>query len=208
MDKKLKEFMDLLASDAPAPGGGSASALSAAMAASLMAMVCRLTLRNKKYQNAHCQMQELLKKVEEARHKLLELAQKDEDAFKQVMAAFKLLKVTEAEKEKRRTAIDKAYRQAALVPLEVAQLGCNLLEFAQIHSEQINMNAITDWGVAALLAHAALNGALYNVNINLCSIKDDSFVHELAAVTKRLEERGEELNRELRQNFNSKIKAG
>ena len=114
-------------------------------------------------------------------------ADEDADAFAQVMTAFKLPKDSIESQEARKKAIAAAFRQAALVPLGVAQSACKLFPAIEAVVSKGNSNAVTDAAVAALMARSAILAALYNVKINLSSIKDEAFVAEVAAEVKRLE---------------------
>jgi formiminotetrahydrofolate cyclodeaminase len=133
----------------------------------------------------------------------LRLARRDEDAFNQVVAAFKLPKGSFEEQQKREKSIQEAFRQAALAPFETARLSVELLELLEQHKEEINKNAITDWGVAAHLAHAALEGALLNVKINLQSLDEVSFVNDFKEKIRALLTTGEKLYQSVKQTLTS-----
>ena len=165
-------FLEDLASDSPTPGGGSAAAYSAAMAAGLAAMVARVTVGKKKYAEVEAEMQEVIAKAETLRAQFTEAVAQDAEAFNAVMAAFKLPKSTAEEKEIRSNAIQDATLHASKVPLSVVEKVGDLLPLIQVVAEKGNSNAITDAGSAAALAQAALTGAGMNVRINLGGLKD------------------------------------
>jgi formiminotetrahydrofolate cyclodeaminase len=174
--KPLQQFLDELASAEPAPGGGSVAALSGALAASLVAMVCRLTIGKKGYEAVAGEMQAILARAEPLQRELRDLAQTDIDAYTRVMDAYKLPLATDAEKSARERAIQDALKYASDVPLRVAELCATLLNLARPVAEKGNKNAASDAGVGALVAEAGLRGAAFNVSINLAAIKDETFV--------------------------------
>ncbi|SHH36893.1 Formimidoyltetrahydrofolate cyclodeaminase [Thermosyntropha lipolytica DSM 11003] len=177
VEMKVKEFIAELASDSPAPGGGSVSAVSGALAAGLVAMVCRLTIGKKGYEEVQSEMEQALAKAEALHQKLTQLVDDDTNAFNEVMAAFKMPKETEEEKEKRKAAIQEAYKKAADVPYTIAKTCLEVLTLAEGIVNKVNTNAISDIGVASLAAHTGLEGAVMNVKINLPSIKDETYVN-------------------------------
>jgi len=172
-------FLSELASSSPAPGGGSVAALSGACGAGLISMVCNLTIGKKQYVDVEDKIKSVLKKSESTRKKLIKLIDEDTSAFNDVMRAFKLPKETDNQKKQRSEAIQKGYKKAALVPLETAQTCEQLLDLAKIVAKKGNQNSITDAGVAALMASSGVHSAVFNVKINLGSIKDMDFVHTI-----------------------------
>lgn len=184
-DMNVKEFLEKTASNAPVPGGGSVAALSAGVAAALTEMVANLTVGKKGYEDAEEEMKEVIKKGSSYRHQFVEDIDKDSDAFNEVMAAFKLPKETDEDKEARKNAIQAGTKSATLVPLQVAKDAFEMMELIEKVVERGNKNAVTDGAVAAMMARTAVLSALYNVKINLGSIKDAAFVE---GVTKEMEE--------------------
>jgi len=172
----LQTFLDQVASVEPAPGGGSVAALSGALAASLVAMVCRLTIGKKGYEQVGDELQEILPRAEKLQSELRDLMQADTDAYARVMDAYKLPKITEDEKIARTRAIQDALKQASDIPLRVAELCAQILELARPVAEKGNKNAASDCGVGALMAEAGLRGAGLNVSINLGAINDELYV--------------------------------
>lgn len=165
-DKTIKELLDELASESPAPGGGSISALSGALAAGLVSMVCRLTIGKKKYAKVQKEIKEILEISEKLRKELTELVDKDTEAYNGVVKAYK---------SSRKPDIEKALKHATEVPLETAQKSKKVLELAKRVAKIGNKNALSDAKVAKLLAHAGIKGAILNIKINLPLIKDKRF---------------------------------
>lgn len=180
--KTVSEFIDNVASDSPAPGGGSVSALAGALGAALTAMVCHLTIGKKKYEDVQTEMIGLLGQADELKARLIILMDQDTEAFNRVMEAFGMPRSTDAEKEKRSTAIQEATKQATLVPLEVMKLAERALTLAKSAAEKGNVNSISDAGVAGVMLKAACEGAALNVRINLATLKDGRFVSETRAL--------------------------
>ncbi len=181
LDTNITEFLDQLASNAPVPGGGSVAAVSGAMAAGLVSMVCSLTLGKKKYAHVEEAMRSLLEQSETLRQQLQQLAEADAEAFRRLSAAYKLPRETSADIAIRRDAIQSATRQATDVPLQTARAAASVLPLCRPAAEQGNSAAVSDVGVAALLAQAAVRSALFNVDINLHSIEDEIYVRQVRA---------------------------
>jgi len=186
---KVSELLDKTASSNPVPGGGSIAALSAAAAAGLTEMVANLTVGKKGYEAVEEEMMAVTEKMRPLREKLLKDIDRDAEAYNEVFLAFKLPKSTDEEKEKRQKAIQDGLKHAALVPLGVAEDAFNILRHARTVITKGNKNAVTDGAVAAMMARTAVLSALYNVKINLGSIKDETFVKEMKEKVKRLEEK-------------------
>ncbi|MBU1320112.1 MAG: glutamate formimidoyltransferase [candidate division Zixibacteria bacterium] len=185
----LLDFVESVASSSPAPGGGSVSACAGTLAAALSGMVCRLTLGKKKYQDVQDEMSETLKRADDLKMELYKLIQEDADAFDAVMAARKLPKDTDKQKEARLEAIQKATIIAAEVPLKVMKTSLEVMAVAQVAAEKGNVNSVSDAGCAALNARSAVLGAFLNVKINLPGIDDE-------AVRKRLETEADRIRNE------------
>jgi formiminotetrahydrofolate cyclodeaminase len=174
--KTVTKFLDELASNSPAPGGGSISALSGALSAGLTSMVCRLTIGKKKYADVQEEMEQILEESENLRKRLTLLIDEDTAAFNEVMAAFALPRESAEQQQTRTDAIQAATTKASLVPLEVMRLSATAAALAKKVAGMGNANSITDAGVACLAAKTAYTGAMMNVLINLSSIKDQEFV--------------------------------
>jgi len=175
-EKTITKFLDELASNSPAPGGGSVAALSGALGAALTSMVCNLTIGKKKYLDVEAEMKSVVRQSEQLRQKFSALITSDTLAFNKVMEAFALPKESEDQKALRSAAIQAATKEAALVPLEVMKHVIDALALAKIVAGKGNVNSVSDAGVSALMLHAAAEGAALNVRINLISIGDADFV--------------------------------
>jgi glutamate formiminotransferase/formiminotetrahydrofolate cyclodeaminase len=189
----VREFLSALASSAPTPGGGTAAAIAGAMGAGLAEMVGALTLSREKFAPVHDAMRSLSEEALRAREDFLVLAREDSEAYDAVVAARRLAKETEEERETRAHAIESAGRLATEVPMRTARTAVRLLAHLPELVEKGNPNALSDAGAAALMLSAAAEAALLNVGINLPGISDAAFVElmrrEAAAVqaeTRRL----------------------
>lgn len=188
-DLTVVEFVDVTASDAPAPGGGSVSALAGSLAAALAEMVANLTVGKAKYAGVEGEMKELAAKGAALRKELVDDIQKDSTSFNLYMDAIGMPKDTDEQKAARREAMQNGLKAAAQVPLSVAAAAYEIFPIAEAVVARGNTNAVTDGLVAAMMARTAVIGALFNVKINLGSIKDEAFVADLAAKVKELEEK-------------------
>ena len=206
IDKTVARFLDEVASNSAAPGGGSVAALAGALGAALTAMVCRLTIGKKKYADVEVELQSVLTSVEPLRLQFTSLIEKDTEAFNNVMRAFSLPKETDEQKEMRSLAIQEATKSATLVPLQVLELCDRVLTHTMTVATKGNVNSLSDAGVGASMLLAAGQGAAMNVRINLGTIQDDTFVHDasvktdglLASITQRYNEIMEHVNSALR----------
>jgi len=186
-DMYLKEFLEKTASKEPVPGGGSVAALSSALSASLAAMVANLTIGKKNYEEVSDKMVKIAEELNLRRREFVQLIDKDANSFDSVLQAFKMPKGTDEEKKLRTEAIQDGMKYAAKVPLGVAIDTSKLFEYIEIVVKSGNKNAVTDGLVAAMMARTAIKSALYNVKINLSSIKDESFVDEMKLQVEELE---------------------
>ena len=166
-DLSVQELLERLGSSDPVPGGGSASALAAAMGAALVAMVAELTIGRAEYAEHEETIRHLRFDALERRAELVALAQEDATAYDAVVQARRMPKDTEGEKATRSQALGKAMVAAARAPLRAAVVAAEVLDLAERMAPIGNRNAVSDAGVAALLAAAGLRGALLNVRINL-----------------------------------------
>ncbi|SFV26793.1 cyclodeaminase/cyclohydrolase family protein [Hyphomicrobium facile] len=177
--QSAEELCKVLASSVPAPGGGSVAALSGALAASLVAMVCRLSIGRKEYQPYANTLTDTLEKTEALAASLLRRVDLDAEAFAGVMAAFGMPKDTDDEKQIRAAEIQRAYKEAVQSPLMIARECRDVVFFANKIVGKANANAIGDLGVAGQQALAGLEGAIMNVQINLPPIKDEKYKNEM-----------------------------
>lgn len=180
IDLTVKEFLNETASDAPVPGGGSISALHGATAAALTEMVARLTIGRKKYAEVEGQMKTIITEAQVIREKMLGYIDLDSEAYNRVFAAFKLPKETEEEKDARQAEIQDDTKEAALVPMQVAEVLASVMEALVYLGQNGNRNAVTDVCVAMMTGRTAVLGALLNVRINLSSIHDEAFVQQMS----------------------------
>ncbi len=178
-DKTLVDFLDALASSAPAPGGGSVAALSGALGAALVSMVCNLTLGKKRYADVQEEITTLLKQSEALRHELTDLLEADVEAYTGVSGAYGMPRDTDEQKATRSAAIQEALKGATIVPLQVAEACVNVLQLCTPAAEMGNVYAVSDAGVAAVMAEGGLRSAALNVIININAIKDQAFVAEM-----------------------------
>ncbi len=172
----VTQFLDDTASNSPAPGGGSVSALAAALGAALTSMVCRLTIGKKKYAEVQSEMESILRRSETIREKATALIDEDTAAFNRVMAAFGLPKETEEEKAKRTAAVQEATKDATRVPLRLMEVTAEAIILVKDVAARGNQNSLSDAGVAALVLSAACDGAALNVRINLGGLTDQVFI--------------------------------
>jgi formiminotetrahydrofolate cyclodeaminase len=168
----VRDLTERLASRAPVPGGGSASALAGALGAALVEMVCELTVGKPEYEEVDPVARQIGAAAAELRGSLLAAADEDAAAYLDVVAARRLRRESDEERAARKAAIGEASVAATEVPLRVAQLAAKVLDLAASIASIGNRNAASDAGAAALLAAAAARGAALNVRINLPSLPD------------------------------------
>ena len=186
-DLSLRAYLEKTSAGEAVPGGGSVSALAGALGSALAGMVAGLTAGRKEFESVEAEMQETAANAANLMERCLELVDRDPEAYRKVMAAFKLPRQTDSEKADRRHAVQVAMETAARVPLEVAELALEILELTERVVRRGNPNAVTDGAVGALMARSAGLGAIYNVRINLKSLKDPDLVATLASRADLLE---------------------
>jgi formiminotetrahydrofolate cyclodeaminase len=180
-------FLDKLASNEPVPGGGSVAALSGGIAAALTAMVANLTVGKKQYEEVSSEMEVVAERMIQMKKAFVEFIDQDANSFDGVMKAFKLPKETDEEKATRTAAIQNGYKEAIAVPLAVAKASSELFDMIERVVVSGNQNAASDGLVAAMMARTAVLSALYNVKINLSSVKDSNYVQKISAEVAALE---------------------
>lgn len=197
VNKTVKDFVELVASDAPAPGGGSVSGAASALGAGLAAMVGSLTIDKKAGESlSDSEMKELKDADTETRKlidRLVEIVDEDANAFNGFMDALKLPKETDEEKATRKQAMQDAMKDAVHVPFEGAERSLEALKLVDPFIKYGNQNAITDAGVASLLTAAGIQGFVYNVLINLGSIDDEAFNADMRSKCDKLVEEAKSL---------------
>ncbi|MHB8868631.1 MAG: cyclodeaminase/cyclohydrolase family protein [Thermoleophilia bacterium] len=178
IDGSIRAFLDKLATSSPEPGGGSVAALAGALGAGLVSMVASLTVGKAKYVDVQDDVKVLLGRSEAVREALQALVQKDTEVYGAVSEAMKLPRDTEEQKEARERLMQAALIEAAKVPLAIAEESLAVAELSLTAGEIGNVNAVSDAGVAVLLADAAAQSAALNVKINIGWINDEAFNSE------------------------------
>ncbi|HHY60834.1 MAG TPA: cyclodeaminase/cyclohydrolase family protein [Clostridia bacterium] len=178
-DTSLREVLAASASDAPTPGGGSVSAIVGSFGVAMVSMVANLTVGKEKYKDVEPQVKVILEKTGKLMNRLEELVQEDIKAFGKFMEVLKMPKDTEEQKNLRASMMQEALKAATDTPMEIARVCLEGLELAAELAGMGNKGAISDVGVAAYVAEAALNSVLLSVDINIPSIKDEAYVDRI-----------------------------
>lgn len=189
VDLKLRQFVNELSMDSPTPGGGSAAALVAALAAALASMVANLTVGKKGYEGVIEEMKQVAVQAQKLKDELLAAVDEDTQAFNRVMDALRLPKSTEEQAREKDAALEKASKEATLVPFSVMEKCLLLLDAAQAVTKKGNRNSLSDAAASVALAEAAAEAAYYNVRINLPNIQDHSFREDILSRAERLREK-------------------
>lgn len=195
-DMTVTNLCNLTASNSPAPGGGSISAMAGAFSAALCAMVAKLTTDKKGYEHLNEQMAQMNEQAEALQKELLTDIQKDSESFNAYMVALTLPKDTEYERAARTAAMQEALKGACQVPLKVAYKCLEALKLARSAVELGNINTASDGMVGALLGRASVLGAVHNVRINLGGIKDEDFKADMRKQCDKLEEQANAIEKE------------
>lgn len=173
------EFVEVLASKAPVPGGGGASALVGAVGTALGNMVGSLTVGKKKYADVEAEIKELQAKCDILQKELLELIERDAEVFEPLSKAYGMPKNTEEEKARKAEVMEKVLKEACSVPMEIMEKCCEAIDLIEVFAEKGSVIAISDAGVGAAFLRSALNGASLNVYINTKSMADREYAGEL-----------------------------
>jgi methenyltetrahydrofolate cyclohydrolase len=192
----LEAFTEALAAATPTPGGGSASAHAGAMAAALIQMMCDLTTGKDDYRAHETAVRSIRVKAEGLRRDLLALVDRDAQAYDEVVRALRLPKGTDAEKQARSEALERANLFAIETPLATADACAALMGMASELAYKGNVNVVSDVGTAALLAYAGLRGGILTVRVNLKGVKDEARATRLRERVRRLEVDSEKLREE------------
>ena len=171
----IQDYLGKLASADPEPGGGSVAALVGALGAGLVTMVTALTLGKEKFAGVQDEVAEIKEQAEKLRAELTGLITADAEAYGRVATAIKLARDTDPQKKERTRMMQVALKGAAEVPLKVAEAAVAVARLSLPAAEKGNPNAVSDAGVAVILADAAAQSAALNVKINLAWIEDDAF---------------------------------
>ena len=185
-DRRFSDLLEAFRAPEPTPGGGSASALTGAVGAALLAMVASLDKSRAETAEDSNRLRAAGEKCASLSQRLSDLIDEDSRAYDAVVAAFKLAKGTEAEKSTRSIRIQEALRGATEVPLEVMRASGDALEQGVVVTQFGNLNARSDAQVGVELLRAAVRGAKLNVEINLESLKDNAYVSAVRAEADRL----------------------
>ena len=176
----LRQLLTRLSTSDPVPGGGSAAALAGAMGASLVSMVAALTVGRAEYAEADALARQIGEAAGSLRDELVDLAQRDSDAYQAFVSARRLPRETDEQRAARTGAMGSAIMQAAEVPMRTARVASQALGLARRIAPIGNRNAVSDAGVAAQLTSAAVRGAILNVQINLPLLPEDAPMRQTA----------------------------
>jgi formiminotetrahydrofolate cyclodeaminase len=200
-DLQVVEFINEVDKKSATPGGGSVSALASSLGIALTKMVGHLTIGNKKFraleEDVQDEFNDILNTFQLYKEELIELIDKDTEAYNLVMAAFRLPKETEEQIELRSLEIEKATMVAIETPYRIAVLSLEAMKELHIIFEHCNKNAASDLGVSALLLYAGLEGSLLNVEINIPGLSDQEVIDEYTMKVKGMLMEAEELKREI-----------
>lgn len=189
IDMSLTDFANETASESPAPGGGSVSAYVGALGISLATMVANLSSHKRGWDDRWEEFSDWAEKGEAIKKELVNLVDADTKAFNGIIQAFSLPKTTEEEKQARHTAIQEATKFAIDIPFRVMELACNSMEIIKAMALIGNPNSVSDAGVGAVCALAAVKGAFLNVRINAMDYDDKNFVNLMLEKGKTIEEK-------------------
>lgn len=173
------EFVEVLASKAPVPGGGGTSALVGAIGTALGNMVGSLTVGKKKYADVEEEMYELKGKADALQKELLHLIERDAEVFEPLSKAYGMPRNTEEEKAEKARVMEIVLKDACSVPMEIMERCCEAIDLIEVFAEKGSTLAISDAGVGATFCKAALEGASLNVFINTKSMKNREYADEL-----------------------------
>ena len=185
-EQSVRDFAAALASHEPVPGGGAAGALAGALAAALAAMVCQFTVGRRRFEAVEPEMRALLARADQIRGEMIELVEADARAYESVVEAKALPKETPAQAEARDLRMQDALVSAIRVPLRSAVLAADVLALCEPVAERGNPRLVSDAGVAAILADAALQASALNVRANYPTLRDAKVRDESESVLARL----------------------
>jgi len=207
VDMTLRDLIDEVSRETPAPGGGSIAAAAGSMGAALSSMVANLTQGKAGSEEIDEQMTENAEKAQKIKDALLLAVDEDTNAFNGYMAAVRLPKKTDEEKTYRFEEMEKGLKEAVDVPFQTAMMSFGAIETAKISAEMGNVNSITDAAVGAQIAYAGVRGGILNVLINLKDIRDESFVKKMEEKCKELNSKARSLLEEVNANADEKLRS-
>jgi glutamate formiminotransferase/formiminotetrahydrofolate cyclodeaminase len=175
------DFVDEVSRDTPAPGGGSVAALAGAIGGALASMVANLSIGKGEFDEHYDFLADLAQRAQRVKDALIRAVDDDTRAFDAVLVGIRMPKDTEAEREVRAAAIQEGYKEATLVPMATVEACFEALGLCREMAGLATPEMISDVGSGALMAHAGLKAAAYNVRINLPNITDAGFCEEIRA---------------------------
>ncbi|MCF8069179.1 MAG: cyclodeaminase/cyclohydrolase family protein [Desulfobacterales bacterium] len=201
----IEKFIQEVDSESPTPGGGSVAAIAGSLSAALTAMVFRISIKKMSDESAINKFKASTGKAEILKTRFLSLADSDAAAFDQVMESFRMPKDTEEQKSKRGKTIQMAFHNAVSVPMETLRSADELIAEICLGIEKGNPNCLSDVGTALQLINTCAYSALYNVRINLQTIKDEKFVDDCMSssqeIIARIKEKVQEMNSKIMETF-------
>ncbi len=204
----IDDFLARLGSSDPTPGGGALAALSGAMAAAMLAMVCNLTVGRRRFADVEADVHALLARCKTAQSELLQLADADANAYLAVRDAYRLPRATDAEQQVRSDAIEAAMHGATDVPVDSARAGAAVLDLAIEAARITNPVALGDVAVATHLALGSMRGAADQARMNLSTLKDTAFVSRMAGQIDELLDRSDAAARRALDEIQTRVSAG
>ncbi|MGN0421222.1 MAG: cyclodeaminase/cyclohydrolase family protein [Lachnospiraceae bacterium] len=206
LEQKTTDFLEVLSSAEPVPGGGGASAAVGSFASALGMMVANLTVGKKKYADVEEEIIEIRGSLKELREELVDLTDQDAKAFEPLSKAYGLPKDTPEQKEEKERVMEKALYEASIVPLKIMKTVFKVMRYLKILGEKGSKIAVSDVGVAVLFARAALEGASLNIYINTRLMKDRERAEALNQESDAMIEEARKLQEEIYAGVLAKIR--
>lgn len=206
LEKKTTDFLEVLSSSEPVPGGGGASAAVGAFAAALGMMVTNLTIGKKKYAEVEEEIKDIRGQLEVLRNELVHLTDEDAKAFEPLSKAYGLPKETEEQKKEKEKVMEQALYEASVVPMQIMETILKAMRLLKVLEEKGSRLAVSDVGVGVLFAQAALEGASLNVFINTKMMKNRERAGEMNSRTDAMINEGQALKDDIYAKVLAKIK--
>lgn len=206
LEKKTTDFLEVLSSSEPVPGGGGASAAVGAFAAALGMMVTNLTIGKKKYAEVEEEIKDIRGQLEVLRNELVHLTDEDAKAFEPLSKAYGLPKETEEQKKEKEKVMEQALYEASVVPMQIMESILKAMRLLKVLEEKGSRLAVSDVGVGILFAQAALEGASLNVFINTKMMKNRERAGEMNSRTDVMINEGQALKDDIYAKVLAKIK--